>query len=104
MMIVERLPDGIEVGYCALFENDRVGSGESDMLIALLPEYQARGYGREVLELMRNRWMATLGRHHCTATVNPYNTASIKLLERCGFAKVGECESKAGRQHIYRYE
>lgn len=104
MMVVERLSDRAELGYAALFENEAIGRGESDMLVALLPDYQRKGYGREVLELMRETWLRILRRSHCTVTVSPRNMASITLLGRCGFAHVGECETKAGKYYIYRYE
>jgi RimJ/RimL family protein N-acetyltransferase len=105
MMRIERVTDGAALGYGAVFENDRVGAGESDILIALLPEHQKKDYGPEVLELIRDAWLTALNRSHCTATVSPKNIASIKVLLRCGFTKRGHCRNKAGdTQDIYRYD
>nr|WP_314463147.1 GNAT family protein [uncultured Clostridium sp.] len=53
----------------------------------LSPEYQGRGYAVEAVNGIVNYIFTTLKKHRITASVDPDNLASIKLLEKIGFRK-----------------
>lgn len=53
----------------------------------LSPEYQGNGYAVEAVKGLVNYVFGTLKKHRITASVDPDNYASIKLLEKIGFRK-----------------
>lgn len=61
--------DQIEIGY------------------TLSPEYQGNGYALEAVKAVINYAFSELKKHRITASVDPDNIQSIKLLERIGFRK-----------------
>lgn len=61
--------DQIEIGY------------------TLSPEYQGNGYALEAVKAVINYAYSELKKHRITASVDPDNIQSIKLLERIGFRK-----------------
>lgn len=66
----------------------------------LMPEWQGRGIIQEVLPVVTGYAFGPLQLHRLEATVETENTASGKVLSRCGFTHEGtmqECEWKDGR-------
>ena len=55
----------------------------------LRPEHQGRGLGREAVAALIDRLFQRCGVHRVQASVDPANTASIRLLEALGFAHEG---------------
>jgi RimJ/RimL family protein N-acetyltransferase len=55
----------------------------------LSPEYQGKGYALEAVTAVINYAFTDLKKHRITASVDPDNLKSIKLLERIGFRKEG---------------
>jgi RimJ/RimL family protein N-acetyltransferase len=53
----------------------------------LSPEYQGNGYAFEAVNAVINYAFTELQKHRITASVDPDNIQSIKLLERIGFRK-----------------
>jgi len=53
----------------------------------LSPEYQGNGYAFEAVKAVINYAFSELNKHRITASVDPDNLRSIKLLERIGFRK-----------------
>lgn len=53
----------------------------------LSPEYQGNGYAFEAVKAVINYAFSELQKHRITASVDPDNIQSIKLLERIGFRK-----------------
>ncbi len=51
------------------------------------PDYQGRGYAREAVQAVIDFLFFSLGKHRITASVDPGNLSSIKLLEKMGFRK-----------------
>lgn len=49
--------------------------------------YQGNGYATEGLGAMINFLFLTLKKHRITASIDPKNTASIRMVERLGFRK-----------------
>lgn len=105
LYIVEAAPEEEPVGYAGILDNDEIGKGEIDFLIAFLPEHQNKGYGGEVLDILRERWLNEVGRVHCTASVWPENEAAVRLLQKRGFRLIGEYKDKFSHiRHVYRYD
>jgi RimJ/RimL family protein N-acetyltransferase len=104
LYIVET-PQGDSIGYAGIVENRDIGEGDIDFLVALLPEHQNKGYGAEILDVLRNRWLTEVGRDYCTASVWPENESAVKILQKRGFRQVGEYTDRFGHlRHIYRYD
>jgi len=105
LYIVETVSECVSVGYAGILENTSIGENEIDFLIAFLPVYQGNGYGSEVLELLRDRWITQTHSNHCTASVQPRNEKSVKILKQCDFQKTGEYVDLYNyKRHIYRYD
>ena len=49
--------------------------------------FQGKGYATEALTAMVNHFFMTLKKHRIVASIDPRNTASIRLIERLGFRK-----------------
>lgn len=58
-------------------------------------DYHRQGYATEALQLGISVIFDDLKLHRITASVMPENTASIALLEKLGFERVGLCRSYA---------
>jgi ribosomal-protein-alanine N-acetyltransferase len=56
---------------------------------SLLPDYWDKGYMTEAARCAIDCGFSMLNFHSIEATVNPNNTASIKLLEKIGFTREG---------------
>lgn len=50
-------------------------------------KYRGQGYATEALSLIINYLFSNLNKHRMTASINPINVPSIKLIERLGFRK-----------------
>jgi RimJ/RimL family protein N-acetyltransferase len=105
LYIIETIAECTSIGHAGILDNTSIGEGEIDFLIALLPKYQSEGYGKEVLCLLRDRWITETRRNYCTASVRPENQTSVKILAQCGFRKIGEYEDKNKfKRDIYRFD
>ena len=88
MYVIELLGSDDSLGYCGFTPNRHIP--ETDLLVSLLPEYQARGYGSEVLGMLKSAWLERLGNEECFATVLPENAKAISILRHHGFKRVRE--------------
>ena len=53
----------------------------------IAPDYQGKGYAYEAVTAVIGYIFSVLAKHRITASVDPDNTNSIKLLEKLGFRK-----------------
>jgi RimJ/RimL family protein N-acetyltransferase len=53
----------------------------------LNPQHQGKGYAAEAMQAVVNYIFTTLGKHRITASVDPDNAASIKLLQKLNMLK-----------------
>ena len=81
---VTRRDDGAVVGICGLLKRDTLP--DADIGFAFLPAYRGEGYAREAAEATLRHAHETLALPRILAIVSPDNAASIRLLERVGFA------------------
>jgi RimJ/RimL family protein N-acetyltransferase len=84
---VERRSDGALVGMCGLLERDELP--DIDVGYALVPRFWGQGYAREATAACLAYAREVLGRRRVLAIVQPENTASIRVLETIGLARVG---------------
>jgi len=81
---VTRREDGAVVGICGLLKRDTLP--DADIGFAFLPAYWGEGYAREAAEATLRYGFDTRRMPRIVAIVSPGNAASIRLLERLGFA------------------
>ena len=60
---------------------------QAEIGCTLHKDYQKKGYATEALKAMVDYLFRTLDKHRIIASVDPRNTASIRLIERLGFRK-----------------
>ena len=84
LYLAERMVDGAPVGMCGLVR--REGLDDADLGFALLPAFRSQGYAAEASVAVLAHARSALGMTRILAIVSPENLASIRLLERVGFA------------------
>jgi len=62
---------------------------QAEIGCTLHKNWQGKGYATEALTAMVNFLFLTLNKHRVIASIDPRNTASIRLIERLGFRKEG---------------
>lgn len=82
--LVKLRTNGTPIGTCALLHRD--GMDDIEIGYAFLPAGRGQGYAREAVAAMLQHGRRTLGLQRIVAIVTPGNTASIRLLEKLGFA------------------
>lgn len=86
-LLVAEIPQGPPIGECHMHPPDSKGIASTD--IKLLPEFQGRGYGREIKWLLLDYLFRRTECRIVEATPNIRNTASIKMQEAVGGISVG---------------
>ncbi len=85
---VARAGDGSLVGDCALApQAHEARTVEIGFTIA--PEHQGRGYAREAVSLLLRYLFGQLGKHRVTASCDPRNAPSVRVLEAVGMRREG---------------
>ena len=78
-----RRAEGDVIGYCALVVG-RCTLDEPEIAYELLRRFHGHGYATEAAQALVAAAAAT-GRHRLWSTVRPWNTASLRVLEKIGF-------------------
>jgi ribosomal-protein-alanine N-acetyltransferase len=86
MWLVALRETGQAIGICGLLRREQFP--DVDVGYALLPEFSSRGYASEAVTATLGV-ARRLGLRRVTALVSPGNAASIRLLEKQGFAPAG---------------
>ena len=84
LWMVELKEGGKPAGICGLVKRDALP--EVDLGFAFMPEYRGRGYAYESALAVREHAVGALGLARLLAITSPANAASVRLLERLGFA------------------
>lgn len=82
--VLRRRDDGEPLGYCAIV----IGRGsvdEPELAYELLPSAHGKGYATEAARVVLDAALAT-GRQRIWSTVRPWNTPSLRVLEKLGFS------------------
>lgn len=78
-----RRAEGDVIGYCALIVG-RCSLDEPEIAYELLRRFHGHGYATEAAQALVAAAAAT-GRRRLWSTVRPWNTASLRVLEKTGF-------------------
>ena len=78
-----RREEGDVIGYCALVVG-RATFDEPELAYELLRRFHGHGYATEAARALVGGAAAT-GRHRLWSTVRPWNTASLRVLDKLGF-------------------
>ncbi|MBK8686132.1 MAG: GNAT family N-acetyltransferase [Chitinophagaceae bacterium] len=76
------------IGYIGLVNID-AENDHAEIGYILLPEFQGKGFMHEAMQAVIDFSFEKLGVHRLSGTVDPENTASSKVLEKCGFKLEG---------------
>jgi [ribosomal protein S5]-alanine N-acetyltransferase len=95
------LKDTLEpIGMCGLLKRDQLP--DVDLGYAFLPEFWSRGYATESARAVLD-WAADRGIDRVLAIVSPANAASIRLLEKLGFAFERRASLSPGEPFVSLY-
>jgi len=87
-----RLEDGALTGFFNVTEIVRGNFQNAFLGYGGVAEFAGQGYMTEGLELLLREAFTNLKLHRIEANIQPGNTASIALVNRCGFVKEGFSE------------
>lgn len=90
--LICRNEDGAIVGGTALSQIFRKAFQNAYLGYYLAEKYTGKGYMTEAVELVLRFAFKELKLHRVEANVQPENTASIAVLQRCGFTREGYSE------------
>jgi RimJ/RimL family protein N-acetyltransferase len=82
---IRRIHDEHAIGYCGLIIG-RSTFDEPEIAYEILPQFRGRGYATEAAGAVLEAAFAT-GRERLWATVGSWNTPSLRVLEKLGFAE-----------------
>jgi RimJ/RimL family protein N-acetyltransferase len=82
---MRRHEDGVVVGYCGLLVG-RCTFDEPEIAYEVLRRFHGRGYATEAARAVLDAAFAT-GRRRIRSTVRPWNTPSLRVLEKLGFRR-----------------
>jgi RimJ/RimL family protein N-acetyltransferase len=82
LLVIRR--DAAFAGYCGLTQG-RATLAEPELAYELLRRYHGKGYATEAARAVVDAAAAT-GRRRLWATVRPWNQASLRVLDKIGFA------------------
>lgn len=80
--------DDAMIGTCTLFAID-AAHRRAMIGYGLARRHWGRGYAQEALRLALGHAFGALGLHRVEADIDPRNAASLRLVERLGFAREG---------------
>lgn len=95
-------PHGAFVGVAGLFPADLAEAAEPEIGCMLAGRYHGRGLGTEVLQAVLDDGFGRLGLPRVAAVVDEPNVASIRMVEKLGFALESEYVGD-GDQRYRRY-
>lgn len=88
LWMVEPRAGGAPMGICGLVKRDQLP--EVDLGFAFMPEFRGQGHAYESALAVRDHAIRALKLRRLLAITSPANAASVRLLERLGFARERE--------------
>ena len=88
-VIIEKVTDQLIGDIGIHFLNTDPENKQVEIGYTLDRNFRGNGYATEALSVIIDYLFNTLNKHRITASVDPTNAASIKLVERLGFRKEG---------------
>ncbi|REJ76932.1 MAG: N-acetyltransferase [Acidobacteria bacterium] len=96
MWIAERRSDVAPIGVCGIVR--REGLEHPDLGYALLPAFRGQGYASEAAAAVLRFGREELALPVLLAIVSRQNTASVRVLEKIGFAQSGKSSMPGGEE------
>jgi len=84
------------IGVCGL-TNINWANRTAEISLYIKPSHQGEGIGAQVLEALRQKAFGEFNLHRLWAEIYSNNQASIRLFEKCGYAKEG-----VQREHVFK--
>lgn len=94
LLAVERKATRDVIGYCGLFDSEKVSNGEPELAFELLRRVWRQGYATEA-SLAVLDWARSSGHERLWATVWEWNLASRRVLAKIGFTETDRTEVHA---------
>jgi RimJ/RimL family protein N-acetyltransferase len=91
--------DGLFVGHVEI--KPRHGAGDHEIVYVLAPRAWGRGYATEIAAAVVRYGFDVLGYDRVSATVDPGNAPSIRILEKVGMRKIDEISDELGITLVY---
>ncbi len=88
-LLVEAKATGKPLGYCSIYDIDRVNDSAEISFLIGDGEQRGRGYGNEIVRLIVRICFESLGLNRVIASATTENIMSIKALQAAGFRRVG---------------
>ncbi len=99
--LVTRKDDGARMGMCGLLKRDELP--DADVGFALLPEYWSRGYVTEAAAAVIAHGRGTVGLTRRLAVTSKDDEASMRVLEKLGFALEGSVKLSDGGEELHLF-
>ncbi len=88
-LLIEAKGTGKSLGYCSIYDIDRVNDSAEISFLIGDGEQRGKGYGNEIVKLIVRICFESLGLNRVVASATTENIRSIKALEAAGFRRVG---------------
>ena len=88
-LLIEGKGTGKPLGYCSIYDIDRVNDSAQISFLIGDGEQRGKGYGNEIVKLIVRICFESLGLNRVVASATTENVRSIKALEAAGFRRVG---------------
>ncbi|UUZ81046.1 GNAT family N-acetyltransferase [Paenibacillus sp. P26] len=101
LLAVEHKQDGRLIGWCGVFPNDKLPPEERELAYAISKDYRNRGYTTEAAKGMVSYLFNHSSLEQIVAIVRPFNGASRRILEKCGFVHQRLARLSDGEDYHY---
>lgn len=91
MLAVERKCGQDVIGYCGLFDSDKLPDGQPEIAFEMLRRVWGQGFATEASAAVLV-WAASSEYRQLWATVGEWNVASRRVLEKVGFTETARTE------------
>ena len=92
LLVAELQRSGDPIGYCGLVANSVGRDDEPELAFEFAQRFWNRGYATEASRAILTCARA-FGYRHLDSTVRAWNAASLRVLEKLGFAETGDVET-----------
>lgn len=100
---VEEKESGVLIGWCGIGDLD-FAPDKKELFYGYGSRYWGHGYGYEAARAMVDTAFRVLNLPLLTAVVQPSNTGSVRVIEKCGFIRKGTVSGITGAHTWYNGE
>ena len=84
-LIISEKESNKEIGYCSIYGINRSNQSAEFSYLIGEKQFQGKGYGKEIVELLLHIAFHKMGLNSITAIVTQQNTRSVRVFEKMGF-------------------